>query len=72
MPNLVSLGSNMFNAYPHFMDFTVSNKFTVGGGSNAPATFTRNTYQYPTTSTWSGAVITLRSGWNLLTCRWRK
>jgi hypothetical protein len=45
MPNLVSLGSNMFNAYPHFVDLTVSNKFTVGGGSNAPATFTRNTYQ---------------------------
>ena len=45
MPNLVSLGSNMFNGYPHFIDLTVSNKFTVGGGSNAPATFTRNTYQ---------------------------
>jgi hypothetical protein len=45
MPNLVSLGSNMFNAYPHFIDLTVSNKFTVGGGSNAPATFTRNTFQ---------------------------
>ena len=45
MPNLVSLGSNMFNAYPHFIDLSVSNKFTVGGGSNAPATFTRNTYQ---------------------------
>jgi hypothetical protein len=45
MPNLVSLGSNMFNGYPHFIDLTVSNKFAVGGGSNAPATFTRNTYQ---------------------------
>jgi hypothetical protein len=45
MPNLVSLGSNMFNGYAHFIDLTVSNKFTVGGGSNAPATFTRNTYQ---------------------------
>ncbi len=45
MPNLVSLGSNMFNAYPHFIDLTVTNKFTVGGGSNAPATFVRNTYQ---------------------------
>ena len=45
MPNLVSLGSNMFNAYPHFIDLTVSSKFTVGGGSNAPATFTRNTFQ---------------------------
>ena len=46
MPNLVSLGSSMFNAYPHFIDLTVSNKFTVGGGSNAPATFARNTFQY--------------------------
>lgn len=45
MPNLVSLGSNMFNAYPHFIDLTVSNKFTVGGGSNAPATFVRNSTQ---------------------------
>jgi hypothetical protein len=46
MPNLVSLGANMFNAYPHFIDLTVSNKFTVGGGSNAPATFVRNTFQF--------------------------
>ena len=46
MPNLVSLGANMFNAYPHFVDLTVSNKFTVGGGSNAPATFVRNTFQF--------------------------
>jgi hypothetical protein len=45
MPNLVGLGSNMFNGYPHFVDLTVSNKFTVGGGSNAPATFTRNSFQ---------------------------
>jgi hypothetical protein len=35
----------MFNAYPHFIDLTVNNKFAVGGGSNAPATFTRNTFQ---------------------------
>jgi hypothetical protein len=45
MPNLVSLGANMFNAYPHFIDLSVSNKFTVGGGSNAPATFVRNSFQ---------------------------
>lgn len=36
----------MFNAYPHFIDLTVSNRFVVGGGSNAPATFVRNTFQY--------------------------
>ena len=46
MPNLVSLGTNMFNASPHFIDLTVSTKFTVGGGSNAPAVFARNTFQY--------------------------
>ncbi|MBZ5619413.1 MAG: hypothetical protein LAQ69_11925 [Acidobacteriia bacterium] len=46
MPNLVSLGANMFNAYPHFVDLTVSNKFVIGGGSNAPATFVRNTFQF--------------------------
>jgi len=46
MPNIVTLGSNMFNAYPHFIDLTVNNKFAVGGGSNAPATFTRNTFQF--------------------------
>jgi Carboxypeptidase regulatory-like domain len=46
MPNLVALGANMFNAYPHFIDLSVSNKFTVGGGSNAPATFVRNTFQF--------------------------
>jgi hypothetical protein len=46
MPNIVTLGSNMFNAYPHFIDLTVNNKFSVGGGSNAPATFARNTFQF--------------------------
>ena len=44
-PNIVSLGSNMFNGYPQFIALSVSNKFTVGGTSNAPATFTRNSYQ---------------------------
>jgi len=36
----------MFNAYPHFIDLSVSGKFSVGGGSNAPATFVRNTFQF--------------------------
>ena len=44
MPNLVTLGSNMFNAYPHFVDLSVSAKFGIGGGSNAPATFARNSF----------------------------
>src|SRR5205823_5028249 len=46
IPNPVSLGVNMFNFYPHFIDLAVTNKFTVGGGSNAPAYFTRNQFQY--------------------------
>lgn len=46
MPNVAALGSNMFNSYPHFVDLSVSNHFSIGGGSNAPATFVRNTFQY--------------------------
>ncbi len=46
MPNPVSLGVNMFNFYPHFVDLSVSSKFAVGGGSNAPAVFARNQFQY--------------------------
>ena len=45
MPSLASLGSNMFNPNPYFTDLSVSGKFTVGGGSNAPATFVRNSFQ---------------------------
>ena len=46
MPNVVSLGVNMFNFYPHFVDLSVSSKFSIGGGSNAPSVFTRNQFQY--------------------------
>lgn len=46
LPNPVSLGVNMFNFYPHFMDLSVSSKFSIGGGSNAPSVFTRNQFQY--------------------------
>jgi hypothetical protein len=46
MPNPVSLGVNMFNFYPHFTDLSVTNYFAVGGGSNAPALFGRNQFQY--------------------------
>ncbi|MGP8247925.1 MAG: hypothetical protein ACLQVN_25855 [Bryobacteraceae bacterium] len=44
-PSLQKLGSNIFNPNPNFIDLSVSSKFTVGGGSNAPATFARNTFQ---------------------------
>ncbi len=46
MPNPVSLGVNMFNVYPHFIDLSVTNYFAMGGGSNAPALFGRNQFQY--------------------------
>ncbi len=46
MPSPVSLGVNIFNSYPHFIDLTVSNKFGVGGGSNAPSFFIRNQFHY--------------------------
>ena len=35
----------MYNPNPNFIDLSVSGKFTVGGGSNAPATFVRNSFQ---------------------------
>ena len=46
MPNPVSLGVNMFNFYPHFIDLSVTSYFAMGGGSNAPALFGRNQFQY--------------------------
>jgi len=46
MPNPVSLGVNMYNATPNYMEISISNHFTIGGGSNATATFIRNQWQY--------------------------
>ena len=46
MPDLSQFGSNVYQAYPHFVDLVVSNYFSIGGGSNAPATFGRNQFQY--------------------------
>ena len=45
MPNLNDFGANIFQAYPHFVDLSVSSHFSIGGGSNAPATFARNSIQ---------------------------
>jgi Carboxypeptidase regulatory-like domain len=44
-PSLAVLGSDIYNPNPNFIDLSVSSKFTVGGGSNAPATFVRNSFQ---------------------------
>src|SRR5882762_7910781 len=46
MPSPVEVGVNMFNANPHFIDLSVSNHFAIGGGSNAPAYYSRNQYHY--------------------------
>jgi hypothetical protein len=44
MPSPVGLGVNMYNSYAHFTDLSVTNHFTVGGGSNAPAYYMRDQY----------------------------
>ncbi len=47
-PNLfspVSLGVNMFNLLPNFINLTVSNYFSVGCGTCAPGFFNANNYQ---------------------------
>jgi hypothetical protein len=46
MPNLNDFGANLFQAYPHFIDLSVSSRFSIGGGSNAPATFARNQFHF--------------------------
>jgi hypothetical protein len=45
MPSPSTLGVNMYNATNNFTDLAVSNHFSVGGGSNAPASFIRNQWQ---------------------------
>jgi hypothetical protein len=45
MPSPTTLGVNMYNATKDFTDLAVSNHFSVGGGSNAPASFIRNQWQ---------------------------
>jgi Carboxypeptidase regulatory-like domain len=45
MPSPSTLGVNMYNATKDFTDLAVSNHFSVGGGSNAPASFIRNQWQ---------------------------
>ena len=45
MPSPTTLGVNMYNPIDNFIDLAVTNYFSVGGGSNAPAAFLRNQYQ---------------------------
>lgn len=51
-PTPVSLGVNMYNASPNYMEVEVSSHFTIGGGSNATATFIRNQWQYADDVDW--------------------
>jgi hypothetical protein len=46
MPNLNDFGANIYQVYPHFVDLSVSSHFSIGGGSNAPATFARNQFHF--------------------------
>jgi hypothetical protein len=52
MPNPKDLGSNIYVAVPNFMYLTVTNFFGVGGGSNAPARYIRNQYQWSDDTDW--------------------
>jgi hypothetical protein len=52
MPNPAALGVNMYVQVPNFMYLTVSNYFNVGGGSNAPAKYIRNQYQWSDDTDW--------------------
>ena len=52
MPNPAKLGVNMYVQVPNFMYLTVSNYFNVGGGSNAPARYNRNQYQWSDDTDW--------------------
>jgi hypothetical protein len=52
MPSPTSLGVNMYSQVPNFINTGISNYFTVGGGSNAPARFIRNQFQFADDVDW--------------------
>jgi len=52
MPSPSAEGVNMYNGSPDFSYIGVSNYFTIGGGSNAPAKFVRNQYQWSDDTDW--------------------
>ncbi len=52
MPSPTQEGINIYDAAPNFSYITISNYFTVGGGSNAPAKFIRNQYQWSDDMDW--------------------
>jgi hypothetical protein len=52
MPSPTQEGINIYDGSPNFSYITVSNYFTIGGGSNAPAKFIRNQYQWSDDTDW--------------------
>jgi Carboxypeptidase regulatory-like domain len=52
MPSPSSVGINIYDGSPNFSYIQLSNYFTIGGGSNAPAKFIRNQYQWADDIDW--------------------
>jgi hypothetical protein len=52
IPNPVSVGVKMTNIDPGYIDLSVSNHFSMGGGSNAPSIFHRNQWQWADDVDW--------------------
>jgi hypothetical protein len=52
MPSPTGFGINIYDSAPNFSYIQLSNYFTVGGGSNAPAKFIRNQYQWSDDTDW--------------------
>jgi hypothetical protein len=52
MPSPTQEGINIYDGSPNFSYITLSNYFTIGGGSNAPAKFIRNQYQWSDDTDW--------------------
>jgi hypothetical protein len=52
MPSPTGVGINIFDGSPNFSYIQLSNYFTIGGGSNAPAKFVRNQYQWADDTDW--------------------
>lgn len=52
MPSPTGFGINIYDASPNFSYIQLSNYFTIGGGSNAPAKFVRNQYQWADDTDW--------------------
>jgi hypothetical protein len=52
IPNPVSVGVKMTNIHPGYIDLSISNHFSMGGGSNAPSIFHRNQFGFSDDIDW--------------------